>query len=690
MDLPYSVGEIIQIGLNQATYLAMKDKIDAGDTFVETLEERPSQEHRNEIDRFIKGYVRNKGMRIYPNYPVFVDRMKNLLHGNILDPVSTGSGRSCACYNGKFFCLYHVMLRTLRYTNEVVVDISNNCPQALFWLGAAHGLDVHAITVMHEKTNGEKETDEERKPRYIFDVAGLWTAIFRKNDTEGFYEQLALAQHGIERQSKLMLPDSELYKNELDEYFSSFNKTLNWMQLKVLMDGKKEKERRVLESYYRTHFWMPMLSYNQLSIFVAQRDERDDNGEPRISTAKWDFDTISKLSSYLSKRKMIGQYKLITLDKTSEANACAEEIRQTNFICVGSFARPLGQEGPGLSDYIGSKISPASTIHKWADGHVHVGKDISALLKGFARIGNVDEGYYTHIPQMQLKKFYQKHPADGIEKPKIISSIQTAQDNEFAQDINGVHYEIAQLVLWREDSETTYGYSHYWVSIVGNSGPATLALSAVLTGEDPKLGQRKQVESESSGNFPNFLFILQAEVRKQLVEHFRKKLTHKMKEIAFREGWDSEKQQIKEYFNLVLYAVSFYLQTVLYRYFFPFLTQNDMERIYNGIYNIINSMKAAKVSPFVLGYTAIQEDGFDMPVSDTIVRAIAEEIPKILLSVLQSFKGLETFYCVQVEHHLDDETKDTREIKSIDIMQVENGINTPQVVNCFILDPDQV
>ena len=198
------------------------------------------------------------------------------------------------------------------------------------------------------------------------------------------------------------------------------------------------------------------------------------------------------------------------------------------------------------------------------------------------------------------------------------------------------------------------------------------------------------MESESSGNFPNFLFILQAEVRKQLVEHFRKKLTHKMKEIAFREGWDSEKQQIKEYFNLVLYAVSFYLQTVLYRYFFPFLTQNDMERIYNGIYNIINSMKAAKVSPFVLGYTAIQEDGFDMPVSDTIVRAIAEEIPKILLSVLQSFKGLETFYCVQVEHHLDDETKDTREIKSIDIMQVENGINTPQVVNCFILDPDQV
>lgn len=135
LDLSYNVGEIIQIGLNQATYLAMKDRISARDFFVTNEENGPSQEHKNEIERFIKGYVRNKGMRIYPNYPVFVDRMKNLYHRNILNPVQTDPGHACACYNGNFFCLYHVMLRTLRYTNEVVVDISGNSLQALFWLG---------------------------------------------------------------------------------------------------------------------------------------------------------------------------------------------------------------------------------------------------------------------------------------------------------------------------------------------------------------------------------------------------------------------------------------------------------------------------------------------------------------------------------------------------------------------------
>lgn len=692
LDLSYSVGEIIQIGLNQATYLAMKDKIDAHDSFVKNQKVIPLNENKKEVERFIKGYVRNKGMRIYPNYPVFVDRMKNLLHRDILDSVTTDP--KYVCYNSKFFCLYHVMLRTLRYTNEVVVDISGNCLQALFWLGAAHGSDIHAITVMHEKTGGENESYTDREPRHIFDVAGLWTAVFRKNDTEGFYQQLALAQHGIERQSKLMLPDTEFYKSELDEYFSSFNSEHNESKLKDLERSKEKEEKRILESYYRTHFWAPMLCYNQLSIYVSHVNRRDDNGKPRISTAKWDFDAISELSNYLSKRKIIGQYRLTTLDENEAAQTPINGAKETNFICVGSRATPLGAEGPGITNYIKQKMPYISKIHKWVEQEVRHIYD-SALIKGFARINNESEGYYTHIPQVQLKDFYTQHPVDENMQPKIIYSTQQAEINNFFQTINGTHYEIAQLVLWREDVSTPYDNSHYWVSIAGSSGPATLALSTILVDER----QRERICpsgykecSCSQDNHINLLYELQAEVRKQFMKYFLKNLIIGMEEIAHKYNQDNaDEQEIKRiniYFELVKYAVSFYLQTVLYRYFFPFLSPNDIDRIYNGMYSIVNSMRAANVSPFALEYTANCNNEFDTRISKDIVAEIVDRVPEILRSSIQDFKGLEAFYLIKVEHHLNDEDRDTRKIKTIEMMKDEAG--SSQIVNCFISNPDKM
>lgn len=218
LDIEYSVGEIIQIGTNQATYLAAEEKIKSDDNWSDLLgygKVTPSSIQKKEIGRFVKKHITNRAMRIYPNNPVFVHRMKNLLHKDLLTSSKEDD-----------FYLYYVMLRTLRYTNEIVIDISNNCLQSLFWLGAAHGSDIYAITVMHEKTDMEKKysvKEPERENRYIFDVAGLWMAILRKNDTEGFYLQLAAAQSGIERHSKLMLSNIKYYNKRLKEYLFSFN-----------------------------------------------------------------------------------------------------------------------------------------------------------------------------------------------------------------------------------------------------------------------------------------------------------------------------------------------------------------------------------------------------------------------------------------------------------------------------------
>lgn len=704
-DLFYSVGEIIQIGLNQATYLAMRERIDARDPFAETLVDSLPKEHREEIERFVKGYVRNRGMRIYPNYPVFVDRMKNLFREDILEAAEVGGH--------DFFCLYHVMLRTLRYTNEVVVDISNNCLQSLFWLGAAHGSDIHAITVMHEKTDEEKKADTEtnRETRYVFDVAGLWAAIFRKHDTEGFYQQLALAQHGIDRHSRLMLPDGETYKNRMEEYFSAFNRDRGVEKLEDLEKEKRMAEEEVLESYYRNRFWSPMLSYNQLSIYVSQRNEKDESREPRLSTAKWDFDAISELSSYLSKRTVIGQYKLTTLEEGEDRT---EEAKYTNFICVGSLAQPFGPEGAGLPDYIHKNIPGVFRIHRWAQKAVSVAGS-KYIVKGFERIGDENNGYYTHIPQMVHKGIYQDGGA-GDEK-RLIRSVGDATGSDLALAKTGTHYEVAQLVLWREDAKSSDSYSHYWVAIAGSSGPATLALSTILTDEEQRkqilhMPQNKAAGQDKTGkknktderNKPvNFLCELQAEARRQFMALFFEELTKKMVKIVGDKK--IETSQRDGYFALVKYTIAFYLQTVLYRYFFPFLSPNDIERIHNGIYTFVNTMMAVRVSPFVLGHPGDANKGYPAVISDKIVEEIVKNIPKVLRSTLQRFVGLETFYLVKVEHDLSDEEKDTRKILTIEMLPREEQIpdkdgggedkekDTPKVkyvqdVNCFVTGSD--
>ena len=208
-NLFYGIGEIIQIGLNQATYYATERKIKTNDVLDlskvevpigESIDDTRIKTYRENITRCVKEYIRNRGLLVYPNTPVFVNRVKNKFYDDLLDDN----------FNSEFY-LYYVMLRTLCYTNEIVVDISHNyekCLQTLFWLGAAHGSDIYAITVLHEETEKERKMlgdDSEKTARNIFDVAGLWMAILRSNDIEGFYQQLALAQQGVENHSKLVL-----------------------------------------------------------------------------------------------------------------------------------------------------------------------------------------------------------------------------------------------------------------------------------------------------------------------------------------------------------------------------------------------------------------------------------------------------------------------------------------------------
>lgn len=195
-----------------------------------------------------------------------------------------------------------MMLRTLRFVNEIVVDISNNTLESLFWLGAAHGSDINAITVRHEQTNEEKNllTEQQPKERNIFDVAGLWTAIFHSHNTDGFYRQLSLVQSGIEQRARLMVRNNEDDVEFVQGYLSNVN-SVNYLDLGKKIAERRAEEAKLLESYYRDRFWKSLLRYNKLKVYLPTDDGIHINIDNEKSVALW--------SAYLSRRMLIRCHK---------------------------------------------------------------------------------------------------------------------------------------------------------------------------------------------------------------------------------------------------------------------------------------------------------------------------------------------------------------------------------------------
>ncbi|MDE7176870.1 MAG: hypothetical protein K2O59_03570 [Lachnospiraceae bacterium] len=726
IDIFYNIGEIIQIGTNQATYLAAEEKIYSNDDFsdLEGVKQENITEQglaqRRKIERFVKEHSKNRAMRIYPNNPVFVDRMKNLLHKDILETGKMEEGQSGNCCNLDSFCLYHVMLRTLRYTNEIVVDISDNCLQSLFWLGAAHGSDIYAITVIHEKTDAEKnyarETDVEKgkslqnidkkEKRNVFDVSGLWMAILKKNDTEGFYQQLVSAQSGIERHSKLMLANNVSYKQKMKELiFPGSDAELCKSEPKKIFEEllfkKNKDEREKMESYYRDRFWKPLLSYNQLCIYLSQMNEKGlGDQEPRLCMSKWDYDAVAVFSNYLSKRKVIGEYLLVSLPLGGSRRKPELNPRKINFVCVGSEVHPLDESLPEyISEKIGipsdeyARISGINIIHKkWTEFDDKECKNKDRVFKGFERIGDTGKGILTHHPKTRkcIDCIRLKKNADAQKDKKgedsnigVIYSSNEMIGEKCCLVKDGRHCEIAQLILWREESQNSHDRDYFWVAISGSSGPATEALSMLFVTREQRKFQQDQRDD-------CLLYDLQEVVRKKVIEVFFMKLRKRLGEIELEfcdEMGNKEEfvgdEQKERYFALVEHAVSSYLGTVFYRYFFPLLSEKDIDRICNGMYTFVNSMKAAKISPFAFDYHSNRDRKYSSFVSNDGIDTIVDEIPKTLRAVLKSFRGLEAFYNVTVHHCLEknDENEDTREIVSIERWN-DNRFSS---VNCFFV-----
>ena len=712
--LMYKVSDIIRIGMNEATHMATQKKIKTEDYLATDPGADKNEQWTEEAIRFVKEHIRNRCIPAYPDEPIYVKQLQTGVQKDVLrleNAAAPNVDEQEQAARKHFFNLFHVMLHTLSYTNEIVVDLSRNSLQALFWLGVAHGSDVHAITVRHMPTEQELKRIEETEPsseRHIFDVAGLWTAILRSSDTDGFYQQLTKAQVGIEQSNKLILPDSEKYQERvMDQYhapspymkggYSSFQDRLKNMSeknadeldaddakkmLKLLrsigenerlckiweaLTEQNQKESEQLESYYRTCFWRRMLRQNALHLYIPEKKGRTEGDkEPCRVNISWDVNATTELSHYLSKRLMIGSYRQTMLRETDPQ----PDVKKQNFITIGNDTKPFraksaasGEDASDsrqtLVDYARDELK-SNQLRRMMEKEVSCprGKQTDEKMKVrgfFAEENALKEGdFFAWFPTTScIKNMKNNQPGDPKENteenrihfaPECPKDIKSCGCSGTKQE-NACYKQLAQLVLWREISDENRKEMRFWVSMVGVSGPATLALTTLLVNPDQQeeLFKRngKPNPTDADGKKPpqHLLNRLQSRIRSDFLKKYNELLERRM-------GGD----QLKK----VTYSTNLYLSTVLYQYFFPFLTRADEMRITNG-------MRAFLVA-----------DNQLVGGTQTTVNVLGA-----LEEAMKTLQGVEALYTVMVQYS--DSDTDSRWPKGIKPLE-HNGVS---VVNCL-------
>ena len=649
--VPYKIGDIILTGLNQATFQTNMETIKAGDsTKASASDSEETKMFKKNLERFAKEYMGNRGLPIYPEIPIHVQQLKHGIQSGALD--ETGD-----------FSFFRVMLQTLKYCNEIVVDISNNIVQMLFWLGAAHGAGIPAITVKYVPSADElKEQIEEarkksseplRKERNIFDVSGLWTAVLYSNRTDLFYKQLVDVQRGIETGAKRLIPEIEGYENDIIKVF--LTKPEDICQENPLVKAKMDREKKYLESYYRIQLWRHMLLYNSFMIYAPLTHDEDDNQE---FVSLWDVKGLARISNYLSKRKTIGNYEITAINQNTKAKEGEEEITDgRNYLC-------LGKSGPhskqSLVEYIGglAKMPNEDLIFSYDDIKDEDGTHQECRYRRYRGFTKQGMHYCSQVPVSYCFKKCPKSYEEPNTFIEIINSVDSLKEKRCSlspistpeSDTKQIeHKELGQLVLWRDEKN---GHNVFRVAVSGASGPATYAVSAVLV----DLEQKKDIFGENNEKAFYLLSNIQSEVRKKLVEKYkesldeelRKKLTDEMqKELEKQSLDDSDNVRIKKYIKRVLDSVEIYLNSTLYKFVFPFLSTEDIDTITNGLRAYINGMQALEISPFSLNFKLTnqfirRDDQSEMPMTSEVV--LKAEL--IAVDVLK--EALESLFCIEV------------------------------------------
>lgn len=636
----YGVGDILRIGMNQATHEAHQKRIKTDDYLLDD-----EGEDEDDMIRFVKEHIRNRCVPLLPDEPIYVQQYKNgiqqkLFHTEKLAPKKNFD-------HAHFFTRFHMMLYTLRYANEIVVDISGNSLQALFWLGVAHGSDIPAITVRHTPTPEELARLDDpvtATDRRIFDVSGLWTATLNANDVDSFYDQLSLTQTGIEQHNRLTLSGIDAYRDEfMDLFYETWKKDHEKQAEKFseFIEKKRAHEGSKLESYYRNRFWRRLLRSNELDLFIARYGgEGIKDKQPRILDIAWDVQATSELNKYLSKRTVIGQYTLREITKQpgqpdsipADPEAESRVLKDIhNYITIGGTSQPLPSgpypNGRSLAEHIMQIPGCEDRIRKV---YTHNAADNQINIRGFCT-QDESAGFYRQFPTVNCidGKCQNSCPPTEEANDRLHSfPLGDALPKCELRGKTDSHEQLAQMVLWREVKEKTRSEIKFWVSLIGVSGPSTLALTSLLIDENQKKSlftdKEELLDNQDSKWCKTPLKDLQYHIRKDVMCEYDRRLKSKL-DAADTVSTDQQKELSR--------TTKAYLSTILYRYFFPFLSLSDEKRILNSMHTFLTAMHAADGDTFhnikiISNYATIVKDS--------------------LRETIESLRGVDVLYTVKV------------------------------------------
>ena len=701
----YRVDDIIRTAMNEASDEARKHLVKPEDYFPAEYAENMVLTDPVWFDRATentKKYVKKRCISINSDEPIHVQELlygvqKGILSDEMLQQKEYQNGLDYR----HFFCLFHVILHTLRYTNELVVDLSHNSLPALFWLGVAHGSNVPAITVRHIPTQEELRlsgTTEPAESRSIFDVEGLSTVVLHSNDIAGFFNQLAKAQISIDQHRKLALSSTEMERfregvlnafydisphvkqglrtylccveisdqlqtagSPVDGYTSSLYEQMHELLRESIripgmrdilgtLSARSQNDYVQLESYYRQLFWERMLCCNELKLYIPQYEGfgNTSNMPSRISL-NWDTDAAAELSGYISRHVPNGSTRIHMLRK----NETVWSANQCNFICIGGETVPMERSddaGGPLVRHIRSKIEAdaqhgRNIVHHLAFGENPWGqnRENAGHYRGFFSQDGKDN-VFTRFANANSTA---DPVSDRMEEHLPVWA-------KFSEPVSEKH--LAQMILWREVLDNPNKQTKYWISLVGVSGPATLALTSLLVNDDQKqelFGWQDEKKKLTALPLNN----LQTEIRESLMEHYEKVLIKQLGESG-----------LNSLCRRVCYATKLYLSTVLYQYFFPFLSKADEEQICNCMHTFVSSVGFVELFP---------ED--HLTIAKTVTRALRETISGI--------RGVEALYTVAVEYgHRDDhKPRDIHLLKKPD----NSGVPKPMISCLFAKSPSE-
>lgn len=615
----YNIGEIITIGVNNAAYHAFSQEISGRHA---TNYINSSDQQLRNCAKSIEQYLGKRAILMYPENPVYVDRLDSV-QSEILEALEKYATPS---HNNEVFCLYHMMLMNLKNVNELVVDITDNSIQNLFWLGIAHGLNVNAVSVLYEQEEEKLKADHPakgmKKYRNVFDVSGLWTAELTKDDTEGFYKQLLLVQQSMEKQHKL-IPDFQ----DIPSINSSLASSLS-----IPQETQQREYALLMESYYRRRVWNSLLQYNELEIYLNERlytSKHNRSHKDRVA-AKWDLLAAAAISNYLSKRTSIGKN---TLQVVSENNTIP--LNSSNNISIGSEIR---LNKIALRDYVNdnSRAEGLSIM------------EYSADIKGFSILKSKadDEDIVNSSSDKQDSENKEQDQQKKI--PNIKCQRPSKKDSSCA-------LEYGQLIMWKERSKEDNTKARISISLSGSTGPSTYGLASLFVDEEQKKEFYKlQDESDKRKDYL-FLTELQEIIRKKYIQGFINRKLKKEKELVPMEN-----------------IVRCYLTYVLDKYFLPFHSEKDIYTICNSFEYYLRSLSEEVCDKiFISSPITFSKTSTHNQMTTDSINIITKTID-LLKKDLESFCGIQAFYEMTVLRN----EGEKKEIEKPESAIPENGIST--------------